>query len=100
MGFRYTHIGKLMNEDKFAEAAEVLVNKLVQNEIATAAEENRPVAVKTNKAAVARDPDLGADYRTMSRWVSSLRDRGHDVIKQAEAKLEAHIKASTKTTQP
>lgn len=85
MGFRYTAIGALMNEDKFDEAAEALVELLVSAEVERAEKAEQPIEAQTNKAAVARV--LNVNYRTMSRWVASLRDKGHDVEKQARAKL-------------
>jgi len=90
MSFRYTEVGALMNEGDFAKAAERLVDLLVASEVDEAKEAARPIEVKTNKAEVARR--LKVDYRTMSRWVSVLRDKGHDVIRQAEAKLEIRVK--------
>jgi len=94
MGFRYTKLGHLMNEDKFAEAAEIFVQKLVEIEINAAATENRPVVVKTNKAAFSRDDVFGANYRTISRWTTMLLDHGFDVIGEAKKKLEEHIAKS------
>lgn len=92
MSFRYTHVGALLNEDKFQEAADYLVDKLVKQEVDAAKEDGRPVQVRTNKAAVIRDQELGADYRTFSRWIAALRERGFDVIKIAETKLEKLVK--------
>ena len=94
MGFRYTKLGHLMNEDKFAEAAEIFVQKLVEIEINAAATENRQVVVKTNKAAFSRDDVFGANYRTISRWTTTLLDHGFDVITMAKTKLEEHIVSS------
>jgi hypothetical protein len=90
MGFRYTEVGALMNEGKLGDAAEKLVAMLVEGEVEAAKAEKRAVEVKTNKAEVSRKLDV--DYRTVSRWVSLLRSKGHDVIRQAETKLEAIVK--------
>lgn len=98
MGFRYTKLGHLMNEDKFAEAAEIFVDRLVEYEIKTAAAEKRAVVVKTNKAAFSRDNVFGANYRTVSRWTTTLLDHGFDVIGDAKKKLEAHIASSGQAT--
>ena len=92
MSFRYTRVGALLNEDKFQDAADYLVDKLVAQEVDAAKEEGRPVQVRTNKAAVIRDKELGADYRTFSRWIANLRERGLDVIKIAETRLEKIVK--------
>ncbi len=92
MSFRYTKVGAYLHEDKFQEACDFLVDKLVKQEVDAAAEDGRPVQVRTNKAAVVRDKELGADYRTFSRWIAALRDRGFDVIKIAETKLEKLVK--------
>ena len=94
MGFRYTELGRMMNEDRFADAAAIFVQKLVEIEIKAATTENRPVVVKTNKAAFSRDDVFGANYRTISRWTTTLLDHGFDVIGDAKKKLEAHIASS------
>lgn len=85
MSFRYTQFGALMNEDKFDDAAKLLVEQLVAVEVERAKAEGRPVEEQTNKAEVARRQ--GVTYRTMSRWVVKLKDNGHDVEKQAYNKL-------------
>lgn len=90
MSFRYTGIGALLNEDKFADAAKQLVELLVTIEVERAAEAKTPIEVQTNKAAAARK--LNINYRTISRWVASLKDHGHDVILQAEAELKKRVK--------
>ena len=98
MGFRYTELGRMMNEDRFADAAKIFVDKLVEYEINTAATEKRPVVAKTNKAAFSRDAVFGANYRTVSRWATTLRDHGFDVIGDAKKKLEEHIAKSGQVT--
>lgn len=90
MGFRYTAIGALMNDGKYGDASERLVALLVEVELEAAKKDGRAVEVKTNKAEVARRIDV--NYRTMSRWVSTLQGKGHDVIRQAETKLKAHVR--------
>lgn len=92
MGFRYTAVGALMNEDKFDDAAKLLVERLVQVEVDRAKAAGEIVQAQTNKAAVARMPDIGVNYRTMSRWVATLKDRGFDVEKQAIVRLTGMAK--------
>jgi hypothetical protein len=98
MGFRYTELGRMMNEDRFADAAKIFVEKLVEYEINTAATEKRAVKAQTNKAAFSRDAVFGANYRTVSRWATTLRDHGFDVITTAKKKLEEHIASSGQAT--
>ena len=86
MSFQYTEIGGLINKDKYDEASSKIVDLLVQHEVTAAAEGKRAIEARANKAAVARA--LGVDYRTVTRWVGLLRDKGLDVVKQAEAKLQ------------
>lgn len=90
MGFRYTELGALMNTDQFDAAASKLVDLLVDFEVKQSKAQERAIVPQTNKSAASRT--LGVNYRTVSRWVSTLRDKGHDVEKQALAKLEAMAK--------
>ena len=98
MGFRYTELGRMMNEDRFADAAKIFVDKLVEYEINTAATEKRPGGATTHKAAFARQAGFGGDYCPVSRWATTLRDHGFDVIGDAKKKLEAHIAKSGQAT--
>lgn len=94
MSFRYTQIGALMNEDNFAEAAKLLVKELADEQFATAERTSKPVEVGTNSSAVARK--LKVNYRTVTRWIAVLLDRGHDVKTQARAEVERRLKERKK----
>lgn len=90
MSFNYTQIGALINQDKFGEAAKQLVEVYVEVQFDEAREAGSPVEVKTNGAAVARK--IAVNYRTVTRWIAVLLDRGHDVKKQAIAEIERRLK--------
>lgn len=90
MSFRYTRIGELMNEDKFADAAQALVKELADEQFAAAERTKKPVEVGTNSSAVARK--LKVNYRTVTRWIAVLLDRGHDVKTQAKTEVERRLK--------
>lgn len=94
MSFRYTRIGELMNEDNFAEAAALLVKELADEQFAAAERTSKPVEVGTNSSAVARK--LKVNYRTVTRWIAVLLDRGHDVKTQAKAEVERRLKEKKK----